>query len=328
MVNLSTTEKKVFNNVSRIHEYNVNLGDRIQEIINSILISIPAKMPEGGTPVNAVNATAILNVIGVVIHGETVTIGTDVYEFLSDAAQTKSAPANIAVNIAAQTTASTGTLTMDTQPTAGDKVTIGEKVYTFVPVGTDTADGEVSIGSNVAEAQLALVAAINGTDGINTPHPLVTAGDFANDACTITALIGGTIGDDIATTETFTAATNGFAAVELGSGADCTAANAITALVAAITASDTQGVGAADGTGDTVALTADVAGVAGNEIALAKSMVNGAFANAATSLAGGVDGTVGAALKVLIDASYLYICLANNTISGKNWRRVSLGSAY
>jgi hypothetical protein len=322
---LTATELLILNGMSHIRNMDVSLGDTVQALI----AALNATETVTGTPVNAVNAKAALTLTGVAKHGEMVTIGEDVYEFVADTAKTTTDPANIPVDIKASATASSGTLTMATQPTAGDTVTIGGSEYIFVPVGTDTAPGEVSVGANVAEAQAALVAAINGTDDdFNDPHPFVRAGAFADNVSVITALIGGTAGDEIATTETFTAAGNLFGATTLGSGADCTAAHAVTALVTAITASDTQGVGAADGTGDVVDLTADAAGVAGNEIAVATTMTHASFGADVDSLSGGVNGTVGDKKKLLVDASYLYICPAGNTISGKNWRRISLGSAY
>lgn len=287
-----------------------------------------------GTPVNAVNAAGVLDVTGVVIDGETVTFdnpliaGADVYEFCADALQTLTDPGNIAVDITSYVTGSTVTLTIDTQPTSGDTMTLDEKIFTFVPDGTANADGEISIGTDLATAQANIVAAINGTDSVNTPHPTVSAAAFSSNDSVITALVGGVAGDSIASTETFTAGTNVFSAATLGSGADCTAANAITALVAAVTASDTQGVGAADGAGDTVDLTADIAGVAGNNITLAETMANGAFSGAATELAGGVDGTVGHKNQTYVDDTYFYVLIAANTVSGKNWRRISLGTAY
>jgi hypothetical protein len=112
--------------------------------------------------------------------------------------------------------ASQGTLTVDTQPTAGDTMTIGGKVYTFTADGTAAADGEIDVGVDLAGAQANIVAAINGTDGINTAHPLVSAAAFSTNASVITALTKGAAGDDIATTETFTAATNVFDAATLG----------------------------------------------------------------------------------------------------------------
>ena len=316
MNNLTIAQQEKLNNTNMVSR-EVKLGELLQDLIEIV---------SEGTPVNAVAATETLTISGVVVDGETVTIGDDVYEFTADAAQSTTNPANFVVDIETYTTKSSGTLTVDTQPSSGDTMTIGEKVYTFVPDGTANADGEISIGTDLATAQANIVAAINGDDGFNEPHTLVSAGDFASDDVTITALVGGVAGDEIATTETFTAGTNVFAAAVLGSGADCTAPNAVTALVAAITASDTQGVGAADGAGDTVVLTADVKGVAGNDIDVAETMANGAFV--ATALAGGVDGTVGAMNQVKLDDTYLYVCVADNGISDANWRRITLGSAY
>jgi len=317
MNQITVAEKKTLNQVSQQRDPDVKLGD--------ILSSLIGESIKTGTPVNAVSATETLTLIGVVKDGETVTIGEDVYEFASDAAQTVGV-GNIPVDIEANTGKASGTLTMDTQPTAGDKVTIGTKIYTFVPVGTDNADGEVSVGADLAEAKLNLVAAINGVDGISDPHPLVSAAAFIGDDCVISALKGGTAGNTIATTETFTALTNIFAAATLLLGTDCSAANAITALVAAITAEDTQGVGAADGAGDTVVLTSDLGGEAANEIAVATTMANASFVG--DHLAGGVDGTVATGMTVLIDTTYLYICQAGNTLAQKNWRRIALGNAF
>lgn len=324
MTNLTAAERKTLNGMSRVRDSSLYLGDKLFNAIELI--------GKSGTPKNAVNAGETLTVSGVVVHGETVTInnpsvaGTDVYEFLADTAQTKTVATNKAVNIVAKTVKATGTLTMDTQPVSGNTVTIGTKVFTFVPVGTDTADGEVSIGADLAGAQAALVAAINGTDGISDPHPLVRAAAFAANASVITALIGGVAGNAIATTETFTAASNVFAATTLETGADCSAADAVAALVVAITAVDTQGVGAADGTGDTVVLAADAAGVSGNAIVIGETLANGSFTEDAIVLSGGVDGTPVDCPGFMMDESYLYVCVAVNTATGKNWRRVSIGS--
>ena len=322
---LTEKEFRTFNGLSRVHDSDVKLGDVISGLIGAL--------GETGTPVNAVAAKETFVIDGVSIDGETVTInnpavpGTDVYEFLTDAAQTKTVATNIAVNIAAVSTKAAGTLTVDTKPTSGDTMTIGSKTYIFVPVGTANADGEISIGADAADAQSNIVAAINGTDGVNAAHPDVTAGTFASDDCTITALIGGTIGNAIATTETFTAATNIFGAAALATGADCSAANTAAALITAINANDTQGVAASAGTGTNVLLTADVAGVVGNDISVGSTMENGAL-DGATELSGGIDGTVANGMKFMVDSSYMYVALAGNTTAQANWRRVSLGAAY
>jgi len=327
MNSLTTNETKVLNNLSRVLKESVNLGDILNGVIDAVGIE--------GTPVNAVAATETLAITGVVINGETVTInnpaltGTDVYEFCSDEALTTASPTNIAVDITTYAAAAVGVLTMDAQPTSGDTVTIGAKTYIFVPVGTANGVGEVTIGVDLTAAQVALVAAINGTDGVNTAHPTVVATAFDEyDEMVVTALVGGSAGNAIPTTETFTAVTNIFAAVTLATGADCTAANAIIALVAAVTASDTQRVGAADGAGDTVVLTSDIAGVYGNDIIIAETIANAAFTAAATELSGGIDGTVALGVKVMVDETYLYICTEPNAISGANWRRIALGSVY
>jgi hypothetical protein len=326
MTNLTAKEINDLNNINNVTNL-MGFGTKFDEVIRNLDNVIAS-----GTPVNAVNATRTLTLTSVVADGETVIInnpavtGSDIYEFLADTEQTKSASTNIAVNITASTTKASGTLTVDTQPTAGDTMTVGIKKYTFVANGAADADGKISVGTDLATAQANIVAAINGTDSVNTAHPLVTAGAFAANASTITALVGGTIGNNIATTETFTAVSNIFGAAALASGANCSAANAITALVAAITASDTQGVGAVDGAGDTIDFTADTAGTVGNAITISETLTNGSVSTG--TLSGGVNGTVSNAFEMLVDASYLYIPIAANTISGKNWRRISVGSAY
>lgn len=324
---LTNNEIDILNGINT-NTIKMKFGERVNKIID--------KMGEyaAGSPVNAVNAKIALTLSGVAKHGETVTVnnpslsGIDVYEFLSDEAQKKTVETNKAVDITSYADKAVGTLTIDTQPVSGDKMTIGGKVYTFVPVGTDTADGEISVGTDLETAQANILAAINGTDENNTAHTLVFVFEFVENASIITALVGGTAGNAIETTETFTAVTNIFAADALATGTDCSAANAITALVAAINALDTQGVAVADGTGDKVDFTADVAGIAGNDIEVGKTLVNGAFADNATKLSGGVNGTVGEKGKPMIDTSYIYYCVADNTIADKNWRRISLGDVY
>jgi len=320
MDNLTATELKTLNNISRSLNPEVSLGNKLQEIIGVV--------GETGTPVNAVAATATLGITGVCIDGETFTIGDDTYEFLADAAQTKTSASNIAVDITSKTVKASGTLTVDTQPTSGDTLTIGSKTYIFVPFGTANADGEISIGADLAGAQDAIVAAINGTDGVNTANASATAAAFADNASTITALIGGTVGNTIPTTETFTAETNVFAATTLGSGTNCTAANTSLVVIAAVNANTNSGVTASAGDGNNVLLTADVAGTIGNAIEISETMANAAFDNDTTALNGGIDGTIASGMKIMVDETYMYVCLDGNTTADKNWRRVALGAAY
>ncbi|KKK82490.1 hypothetical protein LCGC14_2802860, partial [marine sediment metagenome] len=215
---------------------------------------------------------------------------------------------------------------IDTQVLAGDDMTIEGVVYTFVPNGTANADGEVDVGTDLASCKAAIVAAINGSDGHNTPHPEVSIAAFQTNDAVLTVLVGGTAGDATTCTETFDEVTNIFSGVTFASGVDCIAATAITALAAANAALDTAGVAAVDGSGDVVDLTADIAGVVGNAIVLAETMANGAFTAGAVLMAGGIDGTVGEIGVLLMDSNYLYLALAENTTADANWVRAATAS--
>lgn len=318
MNEFTSQELRAVNNASRIHDPDVYLGDYIQRLVQQINSDFQKGLGIDGTPVNASAAGATLTIGGVVIDGETVDIGNDRYEFAADDAQTVEV-GNIPVDITNHVTASSGTLTVAVQPTSGDKMTIGTKVYTFVPVGTDTADGEISIGADLAEAKLNIVASINGLDGISDPHPLVGAAAFNANNCTITALIGGVAGDSIDTIETFGNVGNIFSAAALSGGADCTKANAVTDLVAAITAGDTEGVTATDGAGDTVVLAA-ASGAAGNSIAVATDMANGSFGAGVVALSGGADQTSPNGARFMVDGTNLYVYVTNT------WYKLTLGS--
>jgi phage tail sheath gpL-like len=118
-----------------------------------------------------------------------------------------------------------------------------------------------------------------------------------------------------------------------------TASASLDNLIAAITA-DESGEGttfstgteehptvdAAAGAGDTVTLTAKTRGAAGNSIVTTETSSGLSFAHA--TLTGGVDGTVGFAGQRMYDTTYDYLCVATNTISGRNWTRKANGSAY
>lgn len=281
------------------------------------------------SPVNAKASSVVMTIDGVAVHGEKVQIGDEVYQFAADVAQTVDEGAT-PVDIKNYTTKSSGALTIDTQPNLGDTFAIGpdgkEKEYIIVPAGTANGEGEIPLGASLTETQASIVAAINGTDNINTRNPYASAGAFDNDASAITALAGGTAGDAIKTTSTFATGSNKFGAATLGGGVDCVKADAKTALLAALENSEIAA--GTTGAGDTLTISAKVKGVSGDEIAISTDMAHGSFANDATTLGGGVNGTVGTQWQTYVDASYLYVCIAENTISDANWRRIGLGSAY
>lgn len=259
------------------------------------------------TPQNAVKASAILTISGVVVEGETVSIGDETYEFETGGSITAG---NIDVDLSASATASQGTLTIDTQITNTNTMTIGTTVYTFVTDGTEASAGEVSIGTDLATCQANLVAAVNGTDALNSPHPLVTIGNFVADDAIITAISGGVAGDLIATTETFTAGTNVFDGLTLGTttaGVDAIASTAVTALALAITNNSALVTGV-DGAGDTVDVASLLVGTEGNLITTTEAMVNGAFDTA--TLEDGVYATQSASPCFIIIAGKWYSCSA------------------
>jgi len=237
-------------------------------------------------------AAALLTLTGVVKDTQTFTLGSRVMEFDTHDAATITA-GRLRVDISSYATKAQGTLTLALQPSALETMTIGTRTYVWVASGTANAPGEISVGANLAAAKLNAVAAINGTDGFNTANSLVSAAAFSGDDCVLTALAGGTDGDSIVTTENMAGSGNEFDGTTLGTttaGADCTAANACTAIIAAVNADTVAAgkvAGAAAGGGTTVAFTALTAGADGNSLASTETMANGSFGGAVFS--GGAD---------------------------------------
>lgn len=178
-------------------------------------------------------AQALLRLAGVVKDAETLTVGPYVFEV--DTRDTAHVTAGrIRLNLSGGTTVKAqGTATIDTRFTIGDTFTIGTKTYTVAT--TPTNPGDVARGADAAGSRAAMIAAINGTDGINSADANVVA-SAGTGTVVLTAIVGGTGGNSIATTETFAAGTNVFDAATLGTttaGVDASAENFIDALVAA-----------------------------------------------------------------------------------------------
>lgn len=133
-----------------------------------------------------------------------------------------------------------------------------------------------------------------------------------------------TIGEQTYEFDTDTDVTDGHIAVDVSGGA--TAADAVAALIAAITADGSSVVSAVKGTGTKVVVTAKVAGVAANAVTTTTTCVAATWAKA--TLGSGVDGAIGAKGDICADESYLYVASADNSITDTNWRRISLGAAY
>lgn len=251
-----------------------------------------------------VQAAQTLTLTGVVINGETATTGSRVYEFDTSGAVSGS---NVQTDISASATASQGTLTIAEPLTIGDTFQVGTQTYVCVANGTGSDDGEIDIGADEAASKVNIVAAIMGTDGYNTANSDVSAATFAADICTLTALVAGTAGDALVTVEIgqgLTHASNVFDAATLGTetaGADCTAANAITALALAITNDSSAVATAVDGAGDTLVATAIAAGTVGNSLASTEAMANASWG--AVTFAGATDEVLGEIRVALTNAT-------------------------
>ncbi len=117
-----------------------------------------------------------------------------------------------------------GILTIAEPVTDGDQFTIASQEYR---IKTTTAQAfDIAIGANEAASKVNIVAAINasGTEGVEyhagtTANPDVSAATFVGDITTLTAVVAGTAGNALATTETnqgLTHASNIFNATTLG----------------------------------------------------------------------------------------------------------------
>lgn len=221
--------------------------------------------------------------------------------------------------------------------------------------GADPVANEILIGGTAEASIDNLVAAATGAAGAGTTY---STGSVAHPTCdvakataatvTATAKAIGFAGNAIASTVGGTSTHLSWGDVLLAGGVDAQAANdvligadaeaAIDNLVLAITggagAGTNYGTGtvahttvtAAKATASTMTVTAKTKGVAGNSIATTTTADHCSFG--AAHLAAGVDGTVGVANETCADGSYLYHCIADNTIADANWRRITLGTAY
>jgi hypothetical protein len=348
--NSGTTSVAAWNNLNSISSAEIAAGavdaTALAATIDLAGKALTSLSIESGTPVNAVAATQILELTGVIVpgsHAESVVTANTILD--------------------------------------GDTLTIGSTVYRFKTTPAQAYD--VALGANDAAALDNLKAAINasGTPGTEyfagtLVHPSVVATDNAATTQKVVARVPGTAANALATTSS--GATLSWADTTLGggtgdsnpgvapetvtidsvvysfvdvlsetNGADAIAnqvlfgadsAAALDNLKLAINHGATEGTNYSTGsvvhptveattntnTAQTVA--AKVKGTAAESIAVDDTLSNGAWAD--TNLANGVDGTVGNEREILVDSSYLYMAVAANTVADANWRRVSLGSAY
>lgn len=270
-----------------------------------------------GTAVNAIKASATATFGAEVVHGDTITVGNDVYEYSADGSETV-AEGHILTDITADTVKASIGLDIKVLPLADETVKIGDAVYKFVV--TPAAEGDVALGDNVADSQANLVKAINEGDDFNDVHPLVTISDFTTDSAVVTAKVGGTAGNNIGTTSTFSEGTNKFDDVSLDNGSGASNDNAGKALVTA-SANGTEDV-AFTRAGAVVTIQAKKGGTIGNGLLVAKE--SDGVTLSAEKLGGGIDGTVGEKYSVLYDGTNLYIATLKNTVHDANWKYVAV----
>jgi hypothetical protein len=244
-----------------------------------------------------------------------------------------------------------GTITITDLPVAEEVLTVGAQEFTFKALRA--ALGQITISATPATqaanivaaitADLATVTAVQGTGG-NTHIVTVTAvaAGVAGNALAFTEVAtgvavsgAGTLAGGVAHVHEsimigtqefiFVTARSGAGSFEITVNANNTtqAANLVAAILADVTnvtAANTDGV---------VTVTAAIKGTAGNLIALSETATGCAVSSVTSGkLDGGINGTEGLANEICANASYLYHCLAINTIADANWRRIALGSVY
>jgi hypothetical protein len=258
-------------------------GDVTAEKISPTLLGLPEK-----TPVNAVAAAKILTFTGNAADNETVTIGATTYTFQS------------AIGSA---TAASGTLTVSDTPHEGETVVIGAKTYKW----------RAAIGAGAKATGTLSVADVphnTGSVTINdTTYTFVTALTEAKAVSTLTLSANATDGNSVtigSTKYTFKETLAAAYDVLIGASASDTIDNLIAAINKATGEGSTYGTGtvahpsvtAAIGAGDTMDITAKVAGVAGNSIATTE--LSAVCTWTSTVMGSGVDPV---ANEILIGAS-------------------------
>ena len=240
-----------------------------------------------------------------------------------------------------------GTVTITGTPVADEHLTIGAQEFHFV--AARAALGQITISAvnatqatNIAAAIALDLATVTAVALAGVVTVTAVAAGVAGNALTLTtnatgtAVSGaGTLAGGVAHVhEAVTIGTQEmlFVTARAGVGSFEVTVNANNTtqaqnLVAAINA-DLTNVTAAN-TDGAVTVTAAVKGTSGNAIALSETATGTAVSSVtAGKLDGGINATEGVANEVCADASYLYHCVATNSVIDTNWRRISLGSAY
>lgn len=350
--NIGTTSDCDFNKIGDITSAEIADGSittaKLASALDLALVAVTNLKIEVGTPVNAVAAAQTLTLTGAIVPGvhaesvitsdatnvadaDTVTIGSTVYRFKDTMAQAY----DVKRGADAATSLDNLKAAINASGTPGTEYFTGTLAHPTVVATTNT------------DTTQKVVARIPGT-AANSAATTETSAHLAWEDTTLGGGTGNSNPGVAAETVTIDgrvysfvdvlSETNGAAAIagQVLFGADSAAA--LDNLKLAINAGATAGtnystgtvvhatVNATTNTDTTQVVAANIKGIAGNSLATTETLTNGAWGS--TVLAGGIDGTVGLAKKILADSSYLYVAIAANTIADANWRRVTLGSAF
>jgi len=212
---------------------------------------------------------------------------------------------------------------------------------TAVKRGTQVITGDLYIGGSIQTVDDILASQMSPellalpektpVNAVAASGKMVSTGTLAASGATVT------IGEVVYTL--LTALSSGATVpyeVLLGANTAATATNLVAAITGGAGEGTTYGTGTVEHSQvtaevtdtDDMTVTASTKGTAGNSIATEDTSDQISWAGAETTLIDGVNGTVGIANEICADGSYLYHCIAANTIADTNWRRVTLGTAY
>lgn len=251
----------------------------------NLKMRIAGQALRGVPPSEGVQARAILTIGGSVSDGDTVTVGAHTYEFDTngivvsgnirvDVSGGATAPAAVTALVAAMADtghAAKGFLTFSGVVSDGELVTIGADIFEFDTNSSVTAGHiavDVSGGATAPDAVTALVSAITAS----ATEP-ISAADVTGDVVRVTYDTVGTAGNAI------------------GSTTDCANGAWAAATLLGGVAVGAKLVSAIDGAGDTVEVTAEEQGTAGNSIGKSEvgSQTSWDAGGGGTALSGGAD---------------------------------------
>ena len=243
-----------------------------------------------GAPQNAKKASATISFSDVISDTETITIGSNVYEFDYTDAVTAG---RIKIDMTDYLTKATATLTYTNIPVIEKTITIGTaaslETYEMVAAADEVTDPDnipVVLGTTLTAAN----AVTKLAEAINSNSALVSAVANTTDGkVVITALAGGTGANTLAIATTETNASFGLGVTTLSGGLNtCTTANGSACLVAALNANEDEVVSATLGAdAESVVISNKLVGTEGNSVAVSTTCASGSFDDGVTKLFGG-----------------------------------------